>query len=527
MEIMSFSSFGYEGEIVKVEADLRRGLPIIDIVGLPGSAVKEARERMRAAIRNSNLIFPQERVLINLSPANLKKEGSGFDLPIALSVLNAGISGGGKVMAIGELELSGKIRPIRGVLAAVSAGVTENIFYYIVPKENEAEALITKNIEVFAAENLQEAVTALELILQKSSIQAPIRSSNFSEEKTLEIKWNGSAEMPEESFPGGFEDIIGQDTLIKALEIAAAGGHNLIAYGPPGCGKTLSLRRFPLLLPDIDIETALEVTRIYSVAGLLPLSADKDILITRPPFRMPHPNASLEGIIGGAGNCMPGEISFAHGGVLFLDEASQFKQSVLETLRAPLETGMVTVSRAGRSSTYPADFQLLLAINPCPCGNFGTETKVCTCMLSAVEKYWKKLTAPLLDRIDLRIEVQSPDTKKLISKSTHSTKDLRLKVAAAIERQWQRHRNKRIAAKYKNAYLLPEEITKVCILSAEAKRALDAAAEKESLSGRGSHALLKIARTIADLEGEEKIASVHIEEAYTLRKWSPILPDFL
>lgn len=330
-----------------------------------------------------------------------------------------------------------------------------------------------------------------------------------------------------------FDDIKGQESLVRALQVAAAGGHNLIAYGPPGCGKTLALRRFQSLLPDIDFKTSYEVTRIYSVAGLLTENADrKDVLIRRPPFRMPHPNASLEGMIGGAGTCLPGEISLAHGGVLFLDEATQFKASVLQTLRSPLETGRVTLSRAGRSSTFPANFQLLLACNPCPCGNFGAEGKVCTCMPQTVESYWKKLTAPLLDRIDLRISVLPPDANNFLKGKTHSIDELRSKIKTARQMQWERSKARYdnddpAFIEYKNANLLPRDTAFVCEMSEDAKRAFSSWTEEEHLSGRGSHAVLKIARTIADIEGVVKINLSHIEEAFSLRKWSDFLPDFL
>ncbi|MGP1438585.1 MAG: YifB family Mg chelatase-like AAA ATPase [Treponema sp.] len=547
MDILSFSSFGYEGEIIRVEADLRTGLPVIDIVGLPGSAVKEAKERMKVAIKNSMLEFPQSRILINLSPADLKKEGSSFDLPIALSVLVARINRGAsvlnevKVMVMGELELSGNVKAVNGVLGAVATGSQQGIKYFVVPKENEQEASILKNINVFGVSNLKEAfqtIDKIEIEYYKKKATERLEDSKNKEDtykEDFEVIWtNEKNNMQHDSGfnEESFKDIKGQNNLIRALEIAAAGGHNLLAYGPPGCGKTLALRRFQSLLPDMDFKTSHEVTRIYSVAGLLgENSSEKDVLIRRPPFRMPHPNASLEGMIGGAGNCLPGEISLAHGGVLFLDEATQFKATVLQTLRSPLETGRITVSRAGRSSTFPANFQLLLACNPCPCGNFGADGKVCTCMPQVVENYWKKLTAPLLDRIDLRIPVFPPSASTILEETTHSIEDLRSKIKKARELQWERsHSKKEIPPsfiEYKNANLLPRDTSSICSLSDEANKVFSSLTEKEQLSGRGSHAVLKIARTIADIEGIDKIATVHLEEAFSLRKWSNFLPDFL
>ena len=575
MTIMSFASFGYEGEIIKVEADLRRGLPIVDIVGLPGSAVKEARERMRAAIGNSDLPFPQERILINLSPADQKKEGSGFDLPIALAVLQADCALDMPVMVIGELELSGRVRPVRGVLGALISGAAAGIGYFIVPKENEAEARIQQGVHIYGVETLREALECLyaietELRVEKDC-ETSIGEKNGSTPAQEAIGHTGNsistaaswseptqADAAANTGTGGlFEEVHGQRELVRALHIAAAGGHSVLAYGPPGCGKTLSMQRFASILPDLDPKTAEEVTHIYSIAGLLPSMRGHDVRIKRPPFRMPHPNASLEGMIGGAGKCMPGEISLAHGGTLFLDEAVQFKQTVLQTLRAPLETGTVTLSRAGRATTFPARFQLLMALNSCPCGNLGADGKVCTCMPAVVEQYWKKLTAPLIDRIDLRIPVFPPQAYGLPEKPCYNTADMRKKIAASDKIQRERYaaylrkgfnggaaagtpvHNKAVAPSlacaaqsaaqlsYKNVHLTPSALSAVCPLTGEAERIFTHNAEKRELSGRGSHAVLKIARTIADLAQEEVIAAPHIEEAIRLREWSSFLPFFM
>lgn len=564
MEILSFSSFGYEGELIKVEADLRRGLPVIDIVGLPGSAVKEARDRMRTAIRNSGLEFPVSRILINLSPADQKKEGSGFDLPIAIAVLtakeaekkSAEVKAKAQtiipqdedrekesVMIMGELELSGRVRPVRGLIGAISAARSQGIKYFIVPKENEAEALIEDGINVFGVSDLIEALEFFYQIENGKFNTKPkgLKKENSPDKEAAHLfVWSDTEETENFDFQKdsksglglvkGFEDIRGQDGLIRALEIAAAGGHNLIAYGPPGCGKTLSLSRFPLLLPDMDEKTAMETTRIYSIAGLLPQSSPR--LLKRPPFRMPSQNASMEGIIGGAGKCMPGEVSLAHGGVLFLDEAAQFKASVLQSLRAPLETGSVTLSRAGRSSTFPARFQLLLAINPCPCGNFGSPGKVCTCLPYEIEKYWKKLTAPLLDRIDIRVPVMPPKPENILAEAKYSTQMMREKIKNARLIQWERLKftNKEKKMQniiYENAKLYPQETAEVCKMSGEAERFFSVIVDSKKLSGRGSHALLKISRTIADIESSDNISLAHIEEAAALRQWIKYLPDFL
>lgn len=538
MTIMSFASFGYEGEIIKVEADLRRGLPLIDIVGLPGSAVKEARERMRAAINNAQLPFPQERILINLSPADQKKEGSGFDLPITLAVLQAGSMVDTPVMVIGELELSGRVRPVHGVLGAILSGAAAGISFFIVPKENEAEACIQAGVHVYGVETLQQAVECLTK-LQHIPPQPHVHDAKATLKTALHTVCTWSKETDTDKavntgMGGFFEDVQGQTTLVRALHIAAAGGHSVLAYGPPGCGKTLSMQRFASLLPDMDVKTAEEVTRIYSIAGLLRSGAGHPVLIKRPPFRMPHPNASLEGMIGGAGKCLPGEISLAHGGVLFLDEAVQFKTTVLQTLRAPMETGTVTLSRAGRSSTFPARFQLLMALNSCPCGNLGADNKICTCMPALIETYWKKLTAPLIDRIDLRIPVFPPHSQSLLNKSDHNTEHMRNMIAKADRMQKERYyeyqkkcEHTATGILYKNTHLIPELVSPVCRLTQAAEHVFTKMAAKKGLSGRGSHAILKIARTIADLDQEDTIAQCHIEEAISMREWSSFLPDFL
>lgn len=526
MEIVSFARRGYDGELVKVEADLRRGIPAIDIVGLPDGAVREARERMRAAIRNSGLEFPRERILLNLCPASLRKEGSAFDLPIALAVLCAseGLLGSGrKVMVTGELELSGRVRPVSGVLAAVSAGISEGITRFIVPLGNREEAELAASGRVRAVETLAEAMGVIreaetEAVAEIPAGTAAGRETAAGGEKTGQ----GRAEplrFPPYEESQGFEAVRGQDALVRALQIAAAGGHNLIVYGPPGCGKTMALRRFPSLLPDLDRKTALEVTRIHSIADLL--GRDSPALMTRPPFREPHPNASLEGMTGGGARSIPGEISLAHGGVLFLDEAPQFRTTALQALRSPLESGEVTLSRAGRSVTFPSRFQLLLAANPCPCGNAGAPGRVCTCMSDAVERHWMRLTAPLLDRVDLRVEVRPPEAESLTGGAKHSTAKLRDGIERARRKQTERGQERA------NARLSGEALLRAAVLSPEARRVFSRAMEADSLSGRGGHALLRVARSVADISGEEVIAEDHLREAAGFRKWGIGVPDFL
>ncbi|ULQ59167.1 YifB family Mg chelatase-like AAA ATPase [Brucepastera parasyntrophica] len=518
MEITSFALFGYEGEIVKVETDLRRGIPAIDIVGLPDGAVKEARERMRAAIINSGLAFPRERVLINLSPADLKKEGSSFDLPIALSVLSAAEGPAlpadrSAIMVLGELELSGKVRPVKGVLAAVTLGARRGISRYIVPADNAAEAFICGGVRIAGVKTLGEAVAAMNGFSGPDNLRQNVyENSPGKREKDFCVKWTDAG--PHFS---GFEEIRGQAQLVRALQIAAAGGHHLLAYGPPGSGKTLAIQHFPLLLPEMDYKTALAVTRIHSIAGTLRQEtlfsdADQDclpgnMLIKIPPFRQPHPGASLEGMVGGGKGCGPGEISLAHGGVLFLDEAVQFKASVLQALRTPVETGFVTVSRAGKSCLYPAAFQLIMAINPCPCGNFAAPGRVCICSPDIIQRYWKRLTAPLLDRVDLRIQVPVPQADSLAGFPSVSTDTLREGIERARRLQWERNRadkNTENGNGWLNAAFSPHEIGRFCRLQPDVQLYFTERIKKECYSGRGSHGILKVARTIADMEKSEK-----------------------
>lgn len=499
MQIFSFSPFGYEGSLVTVEVDLRRGIPSVDMVGLADGAVKESRERMRAAILNSGFDFPMERILISLSPADVKKEGAGFDLAVALAVLAAADTKhdipNGVCLIMGELELSGSIRPVRGIHAAAATAVEQGITSCIVAKENGAEAAAVQGMTVYAAADLKSAFSALH------------QTELYTPQLTMTEQSNEAAvEFPEIVPSLEFADIKNQPFLVRGLQIAAAGGHNVLVYGPPGCGKTLALQRFPGLLPLLTKEEARPVTRIYSLAGLLP--CDQPV-IRKAPFRMPHQSASLEGITGGGTRCRPGEISLAHNGVLFLDEAAEFRTSVLQTLRVPMESGSITLSRAGRSTTYPAQFQLLAAANPCPCGNFGVPDKICLCSARSVEQYWKKFSAPLLDRIDIRIPVFQ--AVQDCDYPSRSTTELRSSIATAtvIQRQRQDKRNSR---------LLPDEINRICITTPEARQLLEEAVREYGFSPRAVASCMKLSRTIADMTGAGTIMEKHMEEAVFYRK---------
>ena len=387
--IYSFSPFGYDGSIVSVEVDLRHGIPATDIVGISDGAVKETRERVQSAIRNSGLEYPNERVLISLSPADLKKEGAGFDLPIALGILQKNFTE--NVLVMGEFELSGAIRPVRGVYAACSTALSSGIMYAIVPTANLGEALAT-GIKAIGCDTLCDAYKLPDALStrQIATVDSYDNTISFREpDEKLSIK------MTEKE--------------MLALVVGAAGRFNMMFFGSPGCGKTMLMQYMQYLTPSLTEEQAKSVKRIMSLAGL-PV---KDETKVYPPFRIPHQTASIEGICGGGPNCRPGEITLAHNGVLFLDEAAEFRSSVLQMLRVPLENKSITLSRAGRSTTYPANFQLLMAMNPCPCGNYGSKDKICLCSAKSVDMYWKKLSGPLLDRVSIRLHIdQSEEERK-------------------------------------------------------------------------------------------------------------------
>ncbi len=525
MKLYSFSPFGYEGALVSIEVDLRRGIPAIDIVGLADGAVKESRERMQAAIRNSGFDFPAERVLISLSPADLKKEGAGFDLPIALGVLfaNAGEEAAGRynfmdeaVLVMGELELSGNIRPIKGVHAAVSTAAACGIMHCIVPLQNAQEAMEVKGVKVYGADCLGNAFAAL---TDSACFEAKERDLSEDSDSLPEGCDNVDGVYFSQLSPGyEFGEIKGQSKLKRALLLSAAGGHNLIAVGSPGCGKTMAIQKFPAINPLLTIDEAQSVTRIWSLAGLI---KPNEPLIRIPPFRIPHQTATVEGICGGGTNCRPGEISLAHNGVLFLDEAAEFRTSVLQMLRVPLERGGITLSRAGRTTVYPANFQLLMAVNPCPCGVYGSKTKVCLCSLKSVEQYWKKFSAPLLDRIDIRIFVDNEVDKRDEEKEALvTTAQMRKGIARAINVQRKRQG-------IKNSRLMPQDIAEFCSLSAEGEKILEKAVNRYGFSARAIASCLKIARTIADVDGFENIGIEQLNEAIEYRKLcNGMVPEF-
>ncbi len=500
MHVSSYAPFGTDGLIVRVEVDIRRGIPGVDMSGLADGAVREARERVRAAFRNSGYTFPQDRVLVNLAPAGIRKEGAALDLPIALAILAASGQAplSGECLAIGELELSGRVRPVRGVLAAAAAGLAAGIGAFVVPAENGAEASILVSGKVAAVSSLAEAVRALEAAAASGSFPAFL------------------AAPPAAAGPaacGDFSQAEGQERYKRALEIAAAGGHNLLAFGVPGAGKTMLARRFPSILAPLTPGEAVEVTRIHSLAGTLGSAAP---LIAEPPFRAPHHSASAEGMLGGGRGIRPGEISLAHYGVLFMDEAPEFRANILRALREPVEDGVITIARAEGSARLPAEFQLILAANPCPCGKLGVDSGACFCSSDEVSRHWKRLGAALLDRIDLRVPLASAPVSSGEHTRTDSSALIAVRVRAAVEAQRNRYGKD---GPRRNARLGPGSIERFCHLDDQAARAVEVAATKLCLSGRARHGVLRVARTIADLEGSCSIRKDHVLEAVHHRRY--------